>query len=218
MDIRTTAITEVSSPTAADGKVEVIERETVYDGYCRVERLRLRHRLFTGGMSAEIDREVMRRGHAVAVPYDPVRDEVVLIEQFRIGAHVRGDEPWLVETVAGLVEDGEEIEAVARREAREEAGVELGELVPVASYYASPGTMTEYVHLYCARVDATRAGGVHGLAGEGEDIRVTALPFAEAMVALKEGRIASGHTLIALQWLALNHVDLRQRWNAQAAS
>lgn len=204
---------------AGDGKVEVIERETVYDGYCRVERLRLRHRLFAGGMSAEIDREVVRRGHAVAVlPYDPVRDEVVLIEQFRIGAHLRGDEPWLVETVAGLVEDGEESEAVARREAREEAGVELGELVPVASYYASPGTMTEYIDVYCGRVDAGGAGGVHGLADEGEDIRVIALPFAEALATMKEGRIESGHTLIALQWLALNHNDLRQRWIARTAS
>lgn len=200
---------------AGDGKVEVIKRETVYDGYCRVERLRLRHRLFAGGMSTEIDREVVRRGHAVAVlPYDPVRDEVVLIEQFRIGAYVHADEPWLVETVAGIVEDGEENEAVARREAREEAGVELGELVPVASYFASPGTMTEYVRIYCARVDASGAGGVHGMADEGEDIRVIALPFAEALATLKEGRIESGHTLIALLWLALNRDDLRQRWNA----
>ena len=116
--------------------------------------------------------------------------------------------------MAGIVEDGEENEAVARREAREEAGVELGELVPVASYYASPGTMTEYIHIYCARVAAARAGGIHGLAGEGEDIRVIALPFAEALATLKDGRIESGHTLIALQWLALNHNDLRQRWNA----
>ena len=200
---------------AGDGKVDVIKIETVYDGYCRVERLRLRHRLFAGGMSAEIDREVVRRGNAVAVlPYDPVRDAVVLIEQFRIGPYVRGDTPWLSETVAGIVEDGEENEAVARREAREEAGVELGELVPVASYYASPGTMTEYIHIYCARVDAARAGGIHGLAGEGEDSRVIALPFAEALATLKDGRIESGHTLIALQWLALNHNDLRQRWNA----
>ena len=200
---------------AGDGKVEVIERETVHEGYCRVERLRLRHRLFEGGMSGEIDREVVRRGHAVAVlPYDPLRDEVVLIEQFRIGAYVRGEQPWLLEAVAGIVEDGEENEAVARRETQEEAGVELGELVPVASFYASPGTMTEYIRVYCARVDAAGAGGVHGLAGEGEDIRVIVLPFAEALVILKEGRIESGHTLIALQWLALNREDLRRRWTA----
>ncbi len=203
---------------AGDGKVDVIERETVYDGYCRVERLRLRHRLFAGGMSAEMDREVPRRGHVAVLPYDPVRDEVVLIEQFRIGAYVRAQAPWLVETVAGIVEDGEENEAVARREAWEEAGVELGELVPVASFYASPGTMTEYVSVYCGRVDSSGAGGVHGLAEEGEDIRVIVLPFAAALQTLKEGRIESGHTLIALQWLALNHNDLRQRWSARTVS
>ena len=200
---------------ASDRKVEVIKRETVFDGYCRVERLRLRHRLFAGGMSAEIEREVVRRANAVAVlPYDPASDEVVLIEQFRIGAYVRGDEPWLLESVAGVVEDGEEIEAVARREAWEEAGVELGELVRVASLYASPGTMSEYVSVYCARVDAAGAGGVHGLADEGEDIRVIIVSFAEALETLKEGRIKSGHTLIALQWLALNRNELRHRWNS----
>lgn len=201
---------------AGDGKVDVIKRETVYDGHCRVERLRLRHRLFTGGMSAEIDREVVRRWHGVAVlPYDPVRDEVVLIEQFRIGAYVHRGEPWLLETVAGIVEEGENKEAVAHREAREEAGVELGELVPVANYYASPGTMTEYVTIYCGRVDATGVGGVHGLAHEGEDIRVIAMPFAETLGILKEGQMESGHTLIALQWLALNHDELRQRWKSE---
>ncbi len=200
---------------AGDRKVEVIKRETVFDGYCRVERLRLRHRLFAGGMSAEIDREVVRRANAVAVlPYDPASDEVVLIEQFRIGAYVRGDEPWLLESVAGIVEDGEEIETVARREAWEEAGVELGELVRVAGLYASPGTMSEYVSVYCARVDAADAGGVHGLADEGEDIRVITVSFAEALETLKEGRIKSGHTLIALLWLALNRNDLRHRWNS----
>lgn len=201
---------------AGDGKVDVIERETVYDGYCRVERLRLHHRLFAGGMSAEIDREVMRSGHGVAVlPYDPVRDEVVLIEQFRIGAFARHGNPWLVETVAGIVEDGEDNEAVAHREAQEEAGVALGELVPVASYYSSAGTMIEYVNIYCGSVDATGAGGVHGLAHEGEDIRVITLPFAETLAILKERQIESAHTLIALQWLALNRDDLRQRWKSE---
>ena len=195
--------------------VEIIESETVWKGFFRMDRLRLRHRLFAGGWGRPITREVFERGHAAALlPYDPVRDEVVLIEQFRIGPYVGGDTPWLHEAVAGIVEDGEENEAVARREAWEEAGVELGELVPVASYYTSPGTMTEYVHLFCARVDASGAAGVHGLADEGEDIRVIALPFAETLACLKEGRIESGHTLIALQWLALNHNDLRRRWNA----
>ena len=110
----------------ADRTVEALDRRTLYQGYCRLNEYRLRHSLYGGGMSADITREVMERGHAVFVlPYDPVRDEVVMIEQFRIGPYVNGDQPWSLEIVAGMIEDGEALEDVVRREAREEAGIEV---------------------------------------------------------------------------------------------
>lgn len=190
--------------------VEVLKRETVYQGYYRVGRYELRHRLFDGGVGQPINREVLERGHAVAVlPYDPVRDEVVLIEQFRIGAYVGGDAPWLLEIVAGMVDAGEDVEAVARREAVEEAGLTLGRLWPVARYYSSPGAVSERITVFCAPVDATTADGVHGLDHEGEDIRVVVLSFADAMRALADGHIAVSPAVIALQWLALNRDRLR---------
>lgn len=184
-----------------------------YAGFFRLERLRLRHALFAGGMSPPLTRELFERGHAVAVlPYDPVRDAVVLIEQFRIGALARAGGPWLLEIVAGIIEDGEAPEAVARREAVEEADLRLGRLEKIGRFYVSPGGSSESVHLFCGEVDASGAGGIHGLVEEGEDIRVLVEPFATAMQRLTSGAIDSASPVIALQWLALNRTRLRQTW------
>ena len=122
-----------------DPRVLVLEQTVAFDGFFKVIRYRLRHRQFAGGMGAELVREVLERGHAVVVlPFDPMRDQVVLIEQFRIGALGVVADPWLVEPVAGIIEPGEPAPEVARREALEEAGLELMDLVPACSYFASP--------------------------------------------------------------------------------
>ena len=191
--------------------VEILGLEAAYDGYLKIQRLRMRHRLYAGGTSGEIAREVIERGHAVAVlPYDPVRDEVVMIEQLRIGALLRGDAaPWLLEVIAGVVEPGEEGHEVARRESLEESGLTIDEVTEILTHYTSPGILTETITLYHVTVDAASAGGVHGLAEEGEDIRVHVLGFEAAMAALAEGRITSGPAVVALQWLALNRAALR---------
>jgi len=193
--------------------VEIIEKSTAYDGYFRVDRYRLRHKLFAGGWGTEVARELFERGHAVAVlPYDPVRDLVVLVEQFRIGAYAAECDPWLIEIIAGIIDPGETADAVARREAIEEAGLDIGEMVRIADYLASPGGTSETVTLYCGRVDAGNAGGIHGLAAEGEDIRVTTLPFNAIADLLAERRTHNATLLIALQWLMLHRDDLRKRW------
>ncbi len=200
--------------TGTDDDIDIRAREAVFEGYFRVDRYRLRHRLHEGGWSGEMMREVFERGHVVGVlPYDPVRDEVVLIEQFRIAAHAAGRPAWLTEVVAGIVEPGEGAEEVARRETLEEAGIEVLELLPIADYQSSPGAVSEAVQLFCARVDASEAGGVHGLDHEHEDIRVFTVPVAEALEMVRRpGGVSNAITLIALQWLALNHEDLRGRW------
>lgn len=194
-------------------KVELIDRATVFDGYFKVLRLRLRHSLHEGGMSEALDREVFERGHVAAVlPVDPVRDEVVLIEQFRIGPYAVGWDPWILEGVAGIIEEGESPEDVARREAMEEAGCQITDLVPMLRYLSSPGACTETVALFCGRVDSSRTGGVHGLDAEHEDIRVVVYGVDEASELLRSGQIVNGKTIIALQWLALNYPDLKRRW------
>ena len=196
----------------ADG-VELLDKSERYSGFFRINRYRLRHRLFAGGWSGAIEREVFERGHAVGVlPYDPVADSVVLIEQFRIGALVAGMSPWLIEVVAGIVEEGETPEEVARRETQEEAGLEIQALMPMCRYLVSPGGSSESVRLYCGRVDSRGAGGIHGLAEEHEDIRVDRVAYGEAMRLLEEGRVTNSVSLIALQWLALHRDRVRAAW------
>jgi ADP-ribose pyrophosphatase len=193
--------------------IELLETSERYSGFFRINRYRLRHRLFAGGWSGVIEREVFERGHAVGVlPYDPVADSVVLIEQFRIGALVAGMNPWLIEVVAGIVEEGETPEEVARRESLEEAGLEILALMPMCRYLVSPGGSSESVRLYCGRVDSRGAGGIHGLAEEHEDIRVDLTSYGEAIRLLEEGRITNSVSLIALQWLALHRERVRAAW------
>ncbi len=162
-----------------------------------------------------ISRELFVRPDAVCVlPYDPHSDTVVLIEQFRVGALDKSPEPWLLETVAGLMDSNEPPHDVARREAREEADLELHELLPIMTYYPSPGGSDERVYLYVGRCSTVGAGGVFGLAEEGEDIRVHVWPLDDALQAVRDGRIDNAASIIALQWLALNKQQLRADWLA----
>src|SRR6185437_11977779 len=162
----------------------------------------------------EIRREVLRRGGAVAVMlYDPDRDTVLLIEQFRIGAYVTDRPPWATEIVAGMVEPGKDPAAVARREAVEEAGCEVLDLVPIYDYVVSPGCMDETVSFFCGRINSAGLGGHHGLAEEGEDIRVVIKPFEDAWAELNRGGLGNSITIIGMQWLKINRDDLRRRWS-----
>jgi ADP-ribose pyrophosphatase len=198
------------------GDLEIVSREVCYQGFYRLERIALRHRLFAGGMSPLLTREVIEKGDVAAVLlYDPARDEVVMIEQFRVGARDDPRGPWLLEIVAGLIEPGETPEQVARREALEEAGCTVTDLVPVTTFYVSPAKTSQRTWLYCGRVDATRAGGVHGLAQEGEDIRVACLPAGDAIALVEQGRADSAWPLIALLWFARQRDALRSRWGAR---
>jgi ADP-ribose pyrophosphatase len=193
--------------------VELIEKQAAFCGYFRIDRLRLRFPLYEGGMSREVEREVLERGQVAAVLLvDPDRDCVVLIEQFRPGPYAAGEPPWLIEAVAGVIEGGESAEELARREAREEANCEITDLFPIMRFFTSPGASTESVALFCGRVDSSDAGGVHGLAEEGEDIRVLVVSVDEALSLLREGRIVNAKTIIALQWLASNYDKVRKRW------
>jgi ADP-ribose pyrophosphatase len=191
--------------------VAVLERTTLFQGYFRIDRYRVRHRLFRGGFGPPIEREVFERGQAVGVlPYDPAREEVVLIEQFRIGPFANGDRPWMIETVAGIIDAGETAQDVAIRELREEADLSTARpLIPIGRYYTSPGCSTETIQLYCALIDATKAEGFHGVADENEDIRIERYALGDAIEALNKGAIASGPAVISLQWLALNRDRLR---------
>lgn len=193
--------------------VELISKKTIYKGFFRMNEYRFKHRLFKGGWSAEVKREVFERGHAgVLLAYDPKRDEVVLIEQIRIPAYETSQTPWLLEVIAGMVEEGESPEEVVRREATEEAGITIGRCKPIVSYLSSPGGTSERMYVYVGEVDATTATGIHGLACENEDIRVHVVSREQAYQWVEEGIIDNAASVIALQWLQLHHVTLRKDW------
>ena len=193
--------------------VEITEKATPFQGYFRIDRYTLRHKKFNGAWSAPMTREIFERGHAAGVLlYDPAKDMVGLIEQFRPGALAAGWEPWLIEIVAGIIDKGQTPEQVAIREAQEEAGVTVTQMEQMYSYLVTPGGSTESMILYCAKVDSSSLSGTHGLAHEGEDIRVFALPYAQAMDWLNSGKISNSMTMLSLLWLALNRDDVRQRW------
>ncbi len=194
--------------------IEILEKTICFEGFFRLERYRLRHRLFNGEWSRPVERELFERGHAAAIlPYDPVRDEVILIEQFRVGAMATPGGAWLLEIVAGMIEVAETAEEVVRRESVEEAGCLIADLIPLYDFLVSPGGTTERVALFCGRVDSTHAGGVYGTTAEGEDIKVHVITFAAAMTLLKSGRINSASAIISLQWLALNRDYVRSLWS-----
>jgi len=206
--------TTKSPVTFTKNDVEIIAREKLYRGFFSLDLYRFRHRLFNGEMSGEVRREIFERGHAaVLLPFDPVRDEVVLIEQIRIAAFDTSDTPWLLELVAGMIEPGETVEEVARREAMEEAGLDVGRVKTFMSYLASPGGTSERLSLLVGEVDATTAQGIHGLADENEDIRVHVVSREQAYLWVEEGRIDNAASVIALQWLQLHHHALRNEWN-----
>ncbi len=201
----------VFEPEYSHRDVEVLRREIVYDGFLVIEKFRLRCRLFEGGWSKEFYREVLHREQGVGVLlYDPHLDKVLLVEQFRIGCLTDSKNgPWALELVAGLLEPDETPESVAKREAEEEAGVEIARLLPVCEYYNSPGGSSEKLSIFCAGFNAENAGGIFGVESESENIRTIILGRQDALEAVSCGRINNAMSIIALQWLQLNLQQVR---------
>ena len=207
---------QVATKAVAHPDAEIIDAANVFARYLRIDTFRFRHRLFSGEWSAARSYDVLRRGRAVAIIlYDPDRDSVVLVEQFRLPALLAGSSPWQLEAAAGMIDTDETAEMVAVRETREETGLGLiGEPIVIQRYLPSAGGSDESVVLFCGRVDSALAAGVHGLPEEHEDIRVAVKTLREIEAMLDAGAIESGHTLIALYWL-LRHRDRLQRlWAA----
>ncbi|TNZ77020.1 ADP-ribose diphosphatase [Vibrio parahaemolyticus] len=194
--------------------VEIISKESVFEGFFKMVKYRFKHKLFAGGWSDVVEREMFERGHAAAMlPYDPKTDQVVIIEQIRIGA-LEHEHPWQLEIVAGMIDRDESAEEVIRREAEEEAGITVGRVASVTSYYPSSGGCSEKLDVFVGEVDASKAHGIHGLDYEDEDIRVHVLSREQAYQWVKDGIFENGASIIALQWLQLNHQELRSQWGS----
>lgn len=193
-------------------QLDLIDQETIFSEFFMVNSYRLRHESFRGGWLAPISRMRIEGLNAVSVLlYDPGRDCIALVEQFRIGAIEAEDGAWLLETVGGYRERDEVAADVARREVHEEAGCEVLDLVPICEFYVSPGISSERISLFCAKINASELGEVHGLAEEGEETRVVVMSADEAVSALY-GRVNSTCAIITLQWFAAHRNDLKNRW------
>lgn len=194
--------------------VELVREEPLHNGFFRMVRFHLRHRLFAGGWTPILNREVVLHGKVAAViPYDPVRDSVVLIEQFRNGIYAAGDpQPWSVSIADGMIEPGESATEMARRETLEETGCTVGRLEEALNFYSSPGGSSQHVTLFCGEVSAEGVGGNYGVAEEGEDIRPYEVSFDEAIGMIDADSLDNAISIVGLQWLSRNHKSLRRRW------
>lgn len=191
----------------------IINKKRLFQGYFAVDEYELQHRLFDGGWSGQFKREVFERGHAVAVVlYDPNRDQTVLLEQFRVGALTSKKSPWMIEVVAGIVDEGETPEQVAIREVKEEAGIEINKVEYIGKFYTTPGGSSESIRLYCAKVASDNVGGIHGLEHEHEDIRVFTMSLSEVEEKLSDGYFENASAMLSMQWLLLNKQRLQRTW------
>jgi ADP-ribose pyrophosphatase len=191
---------------------KIIKQTRMFDGHFKVDELLLEHDAYRGGALRNVRREIVSRQNAVAVvPYDPLRDTVVLTEQFRVGA-IYSSNPWLLEIVAGLIEEGEAVEEVARRETLEEIGCEIHRIKPVATFFTSPGGVTEHMTLFVGEVDSAQVTRFAGMCEEHEDIQVVVTSVKQIAHMLDEGEILSATPLIGLQWLLLHQDALRREW------
>jgi ADP-ribose pyrophosphatase len=200
-------------------KFELLENETILDGFFKMNRYGLRHSSFRGGWCDAMVRERIERLAAVSVLlYDPMLDRLVLVEQFRIGLMGTVDPPWSLETVSGFCDrEHESPEQVARREVVEETGCALRALTHIGEFFVSPGMSVERINLYCGWVDAGDAGGIYGLDHEGEEMRVVTLSRDEAVGELFR-RLNSTSVIMAIQWLEANRGQLLERWGADACA
>ncbi|WP_371376959.1 NUDIX domain-containing protein [Thalassotalea aquiviva] len=192
---------------------DIVAKKTIFERFFKVDLYQVRHKLFAGGWSQAFYREVLERGEAVMlIPYDPVTDQLLLIEQFRIGAANSATSPWLLEFIAGMIGEGETASQVAVKEAQEEANLVIneGDLQSIMSFYTSPGGTSEKIHLFYVDVDSShfKHGQIAGLDCENEDIRTHVVSLEQALGYLAEGKINNASTIIGLQWLALNKGQL----------
>lgn len=200
-----------SSQFVADRDIFVEAQTLPYMNFFSLSEIDVRYRRFDGDMGPVMNRAAINVGDAaIVLPYDPVRDCVLLVQQFRPATYLAGDTaPWIWEAPAGLVDPGETPQDAAYREAEEEAKVRLTRLEPVTRAYSSTGSSTEFSHIFIGIADLGEAGAVAGLEEEGEDIRSEVLSFAQFQADLTAGRFVNLQLVAAGLWLTLNRDRLR---------
>ena len=191
-------------------------KRVVYKGFFSVEEHDLSYRKFNNQQSSIITRSALISSDAVIVlPYDPVNDRILLIEQFRAGPYVKGDEnPWVLEPIAGLIDEGETPESAGIREAEEEAHLEIKRLELVARSYPSPGISTEFFHQYIGIVELLDSSDlIAGLSSENEDIRSHIFEYEQFFEMIESGKVNVGPLILLGLWLSKNRNRLRKKYS-----
>jgi len=185
-------------------QVRILGETREYDGFFKVDKAILQYEKYGGGMSEKITRLNLNRGDSVAVLlYDREKDSIILIEQFRYPAYLNNGPGWLLELVAGMMDNDRDADSVAKAELMEEAGYEVDSLTFLCKFYVSPGGSSEVVHLYLGNAHK-KAGIGGGKDSEHEDIRIVELPLDNACEMVKSGEICDAKTIIAIQWLKIH--------------
>jgi ADP-ribose pyrophosphatase len=206
-----------AQPKFGNQDVEIIGEEIAYQGFHTINRVRLKHRLYKGGWSEVIDREVSDRGSAASVvAYDPSSDSVCLVEQFRVATKAADKSPWSLEIVAGMIDkESESPNEVVLRELVEEAGLVPDYLEKITSYWVSPGGSSARMYIYVALCDLSGAGGIYGLDDEQEDILAVVVPRESVYQSALADETGNAATLIGLQWLTMNRERMYHIWHAK---
>ena len=187
-------------------KYKIINKKNLYSGFFSLNKYEFIHEKHNGEWTSAVEREVFSGAHvSTLLPYDPIKKEIILIQQFRAGVLSRYDENYLLEIVAGIIDEGENSEETAIRECFEETGCEVKKIYPIQSYFPAPGSSESYYHLYLGEIQAFDGERIKGLEKENEDILVKSFKIDEVRQMLKEKKITNGLTLVALQWFFLEH-------------
>ena len=187
-------------------KYQIINKKDLYSGFFKLKKLEFIHQKHDGSWTDKVDREIFSGAHvSILIPYDAVRKEIVLIQQFRAGVISRYDDDYLYEIVAGIIDKNELPEETAIRECDEETGCKVNKITPIQSYFPSPGASESYYHLFLGEVDSFEGERIMGLKSENENILVKSYKVEQVRNMLKNKEIKNGLTLIALQWFFLEY-------------
>ena len=194
--------------------IKIVKKTKLIEHFFILNLYEVQHALFEGGFSDKLNRVILERGHAVGLlPYDPEQDSVLLIEQFRLGAHVANLPPWQLEIIAGMIDENEIPEDAIKRESLEESNLEVNQLREITKYLSTSGGSSETMQLYCSKfLSSDILIKFSGLKTENEDIKIHIVPREEAFKMVEEGIIQNAAAIIALQWLELNYQALKKEW------
>ena len=187
-------------------KYKIINKKNLYSGFFNLNKYEFVHKKHNGKWTDKVDREIFSGAHVSSLlPYDPIRKEIILIQQFRAGVLSRYNKDYLYEIVAGIIDEDENPEETATRECFEETGCKVKKILPIQTYFPAPGSSESYYHLYLGEIESFDGERIRGLESENEDILVKSYKITDVRNMLREKKIKNGLTLIALQWFFLEY-------------